>query len=85
MNQQVTADDYTTYDLALTCALLTIGLQLVDLDGSDRHKTGFVFEDTDELQKAIKAYWNDQLQVNPRAYFNMLKDLKSRIYTRKRY
>ncbi len=85
MNQRANSDDYTTYDLALTCALLTIGLPLVDLDGNDRHKTGFIFEDTDALHTAIKAYWNDQLQVNPRAYFNMLKDLKSRIYTSKRY
>lgn len=89
MNQRIINDTdqqtFITYDLALACALLTSGLIMLDLDTSESLKAGFVFHDDGALRERIKKYWNDQLVVNPRMYFNMLKDLKSRIYTRKRY
>jgi hypothetical protein len=89
MKQQTSQSSYEetfiTYDLALTCALLTQGHLMRGMDSNDNVKTGFEFTDDDILRNDIKRYWNDQLRVNPRTYFNMLKDLKSRIYTRKKY
>lgn len=74
---------FTTNDLALSCTLLCFNFTLAGLDTSDRRKVGFVFIESEELQNTIDRYWNNQLAVNPRDFFNNLKDLKSRIYNQK--
>lgn len=83
MTQQLNDDKtYVTYDLALCCALLCFGFTLEGLETSDRRKTGFVFDENEKLREAIKQYWNNRMAVNPKDYFNTLKDLKSRIYAK---
>ncbi len=74
---------FYTSDLALSSALLAEGHNLCDLDFSDTRKTCFVFVEDQELRDAIKNYWDGRMRVDPRAYFNTLKDLKSRIYNQK--
>lgn len=74
---------FITNDLSLSCTLLCYNFTLAGLDASDSRKVGFVFTESDELQDTIKKYWDNQLAVNPREYFNTLKDLKSRIYNHK--
>jgi hypothetical protein len=76
-NQDTT---YVTYDLALCCTLLCFDFTLAGLETTDQRKVGFVFEESEKLQNAIKKYWDNRLVVNPKDYFNTLKDLKSRIY-----
>jgi hypothetical protein len=74
---------FITHDLSLSCTLLCFNFTLAGLEASDNRKVGFVFAESDELQDTIKRYWDNQLAVNPREYFNVLKDLKSRIYNQK--
>ena len=88
MKQQEALDQlkkrlYTTNDLALSSALLSMQFILCDMDFSDPKKTYFVFVEDQELREAIQAYWSGKLRVEPRLYFNTLKDLKSRIYNQK--
>ncbi len=81
INQQDQA--FVTNDLSLSCTLLCFNFTLAGLDTTDRRKVGFVFEESEALRNTIKSYWDNQLAVNPRDYFNNLKDLKSRIYNHK--
>jgi len=74
---------FVTNDLALSSALLALDFILCDLDFADPKKASFVFVEDQELREAVRDYWDNKLLVNPRLYFNTLKDLKSRIYTHK--
>ncbi len=68
-------------DLGLAAALVSLGH---NLQGTNRNNSGrvyFVFKDTPALQTATDAYWNNELNVNARAYSDALKTLKNLIYS----
>lgn len=72
---------YKTNDLPLAAALVVIGHELVALDRSNKPRVAFLFEQDELINTTIHKYWSDQLQVNPKNYFDVLKHLKSRIYS----
>lgn len=80
MTQRLNIDDYySTSDLALATAIsLCYPLEVVDR--SNPHKAVFLFKRDESLDRYIDGYWRGELKVNPAAYFNQLKILKSRIY-----
>jgi hypothetical protein len=67
-------------DLGLSAALIAKGFDLVSLDTS-KPKARFIFKTTNTLNKAIQDYWNGKLDVDAINYFNVLKRLKSQIYS----
>ena len=81
MNTKInkTEEYYSTSDLA-TAACLSLFVLLEDVDNSDSKKTIFIFKKSDELNELLNKYWTGQLKVDPLAYFNELKKLKSIIY-----
>lgn len=76
-------DYYSTNDLALAAALSVRGfsVQKIHFKRNDR-RAFFDFVDTSQLRKAVDDYWTDKLAVNPKAYFDALKHIKTRIYAR---
>ena len=58
----------TTTDIGLATALLTIGFSIDGTDPQDRRRVVFYFKKTPELDKAINAYWQRKLAVEPRGY-----------------
>lgn len=70
---------YSTSDLAIA-ACLSLFVLLEDVDNSDVKKTIFIFKQSNELKELLSKYWAGQLKVDPLAYFNELKRLKSIIY-----
>jgi hypothetical protein len=72
---------YYTNDISLSASLLCLGFELEMIDKKDRSKSVFVFKKTDELNQAIKNYWSNKLSLNPKDFFNCLKELKTRIYS----
>lgn len=77
MNQ---TNHYQTADMALAAALLCEGYPLFDLDRDDPRRVCFVFTSSEALSGTVNGYWNDQLQVSPKQYFDQIKHLKTRIY-----
>lgn len=70
---------YSTSDLA--CAgVLSLYFPLDSLDKQNPHKVLFIFKRDQHLDKILEAYWQGQLQVEPRAFFNQIKLIKSRLY-----
>lgn len=77
-------DDYEhyfyTYDLGLSAALVTTGFDLfVTLKNSK--KAQFIFRRKEGIDKAIKGYWSNQLEVKARSLVDNTKMLKNRLYS----
>lgn len=70
---------YRTTDMSLAAALL-LYIPLEALDRTDRRRAYFIFPRSRELDALIEAYWQGQLKVEPRAHFEAIKTLKTRLY-----
>jgi hypothetical protein len=72
---------YSTSDLALATALsLWFPIETIDKT-TDPHRAIFLFKRDEELDRLLEAYWRRELKVEPQAYFNQLKLIKSRLYS----
>ena len=72
---------YKTADLALVAVLLLfIPDSLKVVDRGNPHKVLFCFGKSPDLDSLVKRYWSRELQVEPQAFFNELKQVKVRIY-----
>lgn len=83
MNQKIlnVNDYFRSSDLALVVALsLFFPIEAIEKDVSG--KAYFLFrKDADSFEKVLKQYWSRELRVEPQAFFNQLKVIKSRIYS----
>jgi hypothetical protein len=77
----ITSSDsfYQSADLSL-CSTLSLFIPIDSI-----YKVGtkgfFLFKRDDYLDKLLESYWRQELRVEPQAYFNQLKILKSRLYS----
>jgi len=71
---------YRTSDLGCSAALVSVGFNLTTLDRTNPSRALFVFVVSAELQASIAAYWEGQLKVDAKGYFESLRWLKSRLY-----
>jgi hypothetical protein len=78
-----TKNEYLTYDLGCSAALITAEFKLLELDRTNYRRIGFIFEYSYELEEAISNYWSNKLPVDARRYFENTKMLKTRIYSEK--
>ena len=73
--------EFITFDLGLSSALVTMGYEIISIDKTERKKVKFIFQDSEGLCKATKEYWNNELKINARTFFENQKMLKNRIYS----
>jgi hypothetical protein len=72
-------DFYETSDLCLSATLLWLGFRLDAVDkGSPKAK--FIFQRSEDLNKAIETFWSGEIRVEPKSFFNCIKEIKSRLY-----
>ncbi len=76
MNQ---SEEIMLSEFPLAVTLTALGFLPVSLDESDSQKVNFVFEKNDAVQKLIEGYWNGNLLVEPKRFWNVSRELKSRI------
>lgn len=81
MNMQIlqSNDFYRTADLALAAAI-SIFVPLEAIDKTDYRRAYFVFPYTEELEELVAAFWRKELKVEPQAYFDQLRAIKTRLY-----
>ena len=81
MNTEIlqSKDFYQTADLALAAAV-SLFLPIEAIDKTDRRRAYFVFRKSGELDRLLETFWNRELTVEARAYFDQLKALKTRLY-----
>lgn len=72
---------FCTSDFGLSAALISIGYPLISLDRTNPRKVQFVFNKKEKIEEDVIAYWNDQLQVKAKTYFDATKMLKNRLYS----
>lgn len=70
-------------DLGLVSALQYLGFTVVAInrDPKEHPKVAFVFAKSKELESAVSRYWEGLLLVEPKLYWNIARELKSRIRT----
>lgn len=73
--------NFSTYDLGLATALVTLGYKLLKLDKTNPKKVRFVFKEERDIEQAMLDYWNDEIKLPAQTLFNNQKNLKSRIYS----
>ena len=72
-------DFYQTTDLACAAAVSPF-LPVEAIDKTNPRRAYFVFRKSEELDRLLEAFWNRELKVESRAYFDQLKALKTRLY-----
>ena len=70
---------FVSSDLALA-AVISLSFPIVVIDKQNPRKAVFVFNRSKYLTDLVDKYWNKELSVEPRAYFDQLKSLKARLY-----
>jgi hypothetical protein len=69
-----------TSDLALATAISVLGIAIEAMQETDGERMNFIFTKSEKLTDIVNRYWRGELLVEPQAYFNQLKVLKTRIY-----
>ena len=70
---------YVTSDFSLAAFLAYSGIKIMRIDGEGFRKQ-FVFEKTEEeLDDLITRFFNKKTYVEPLAFYNELRTLKSRV------
>lgn len=75
-------DYFKTTDISLASTAYHFGGKIEDIDKTNPSRVIFVFKRTKELDALIQGFWAHSLLVEPLAFFNSLKELKTRIYQR---
>ena len=71
---------FRTSDLALATAICVSGIAVEAMQQSESERMFFIFAKSEKLTDLVNRYWRGELSVEPQAYFNQLKALKTRIY-----
>ena len=75
-------EDYVNFsEFPLAVTLICLGQKLVALnrDPKTPDKVEFAFEKSELAQDLVTKYWNGELLVEPKAFWNISRELKSRI------
>ena len=75
-------DYYYTSDLALATAI-SLWYPIDAIDRQDPRKASFLFKRDEKFDELLEVYWKRELKVEPQAYFNQLKAIKTRLYSGK--
>jgi len=67
-------------DICLVSTLCCYGCVVESIDKTIPSKVVFKIKEDKKLDELIQNYWTNQLLVEPKAFFNCLKELKTRIY-----
>jgi len=73
---------FESSDLGLVSALVSIGWEIKSIDKTDRKKVKFIFPNSEELSEMTEKYWNKELEIDARTFFEDQKMLKNRIYSK---
>jgi len=74
-------EPYQTTDLALAAAL-SLWHPVYSVNRENPRKSIFIFEPAADLEGLVDTFWRGELQVDPRAYFSELRQIKARLYAR---
>ena len=71
---------FQSADLSLIAALMSFGYSIEAIDRTDGNRAVFCIPRDKFLDEKVQAFWAHTLTVDPLAYFNCLKEAKTRLY-----
>ena len=71
---------YATQDLPLAATFVALGHGLVGIERTNPKRAGFCFVLNDELEVIIEKYHGGKVRIEPRTYFDALRQVKNRLY-----
>lgn len=77
--EQNTGEEFRTSDLALA-AYFALTIRVIRIERQDPRKVVFCFANVPKMDALVEAFWADTTLVNPREYFEKIRELKARIY-----
>lgn len=82
MNSDLDYDQkyFTTSELSLCAALICLNFSLDSLDKANPQRTVFIFKSSEGLDETVSNFWQRKLLIEPIAFFEAQRYLKSRIY-----
>jgi hypothetical protein len=75
---------YQTSDLSLA-TMLSLYFPLWAVDKNNPSKAEFLFKREKGIDELVESFWRGELKVEPLAYFNQIKVIKSRLYENENY
>ncbi|KKU19345.1 MAG: hypothetical protein UX30_C0014G0005 [Candidatus Saccharibacteria bacterium GW2011_GWA2_46_10] len=74
-------DNFSTFDLGCSAALISVGFELLSLDKQNPRKVLFIFTRKVGIEEVANDYFLGKLKVSARTLFDNTKMLKNRIYS----
>lgn len=74
-------DFFSTSDLPLVAALCCFGAKIDSVERNDSPRATFYLRREKGMDSLIEEFFAHSLRVEPHAYFNSLKEAKSRLYS----
>jgi Domain of unknown function (DUF5659) len=71
---------YSTTDFYFAATLLTLGMELVEVDRSDPWRARFTFRDDPQRREWTRSYLAGQLRLDPVVLFHSSRTLKRSVY-----
>lgn len=68
-------------EFPLAVSIMCLGYQLggIEPNKNDSQRLEFIFEKNEATERIIAGYWNGNLLVEPKQFWNITRELKSRI------
>ncbi len=79
MKIEKTNNLYQTADMACAAALSLI-FPIEAIDRTSGRRVFFLFTRSEEFDLLVQEFWRGEVQVEPRAYFDSIKAIKTRLY-----
>lgn len=73
---------FTTADLALA-TVISLSFPIKYIDRSDNTRVEFTFENSPELNVLVEAFWQNEISLEPKLFYNQLRIVKARIYDKR--
>ena len=71
--------DFRTTDLTLAAYLSFLQYQVSDVEVDERRRATFIFEPNDTIEESASTFLNRNASVEPTAFMERIRTLKSRI------
>lgn len=81
MVNSINKNYYKTSDLALATTL-SLYSPIQSIESTDDRRMVFLFDKTPEINDLISKFLIGELRIEPQQYYNQLKVIKTRIYSR---
>jgi hypothetical protein len=80
MKNNLNENQFRTSDLTLATTI-SLSFPIIATDRAKPPRVFFVFQRTSQLDVLVDRFWNSDLNVEPQAFANQMKNLKTRIYS----